>query len=374
MANATLRTFTLLMAISTCANGASLLGENKFGIKNLDLKLKTGLSNLESPYDKSTTFSSKVYINTEINLAQGITFNADAGLKFETGSATSSFDQRRYTPKSQISYDHAYLNMEVFDFLNIEAGALNNSELSNASRFTNFGTPFLGVREVLSAGNESISFDVRLTQALPYNDQLSERIGAVDEGSPKYYSEIANLTAVVFNTQFSLQAGHFAYQDLSSSVANEDRYFGNSVSGSTETNSSYLYNFKGWTYAAAIEKSFTNGLKISPAVEMVKNDEAYTGTNTGLSYTLGLSQNIENALVAATITTFENESDTAPAFYNGSDYKNNYKGNIYKVDYKNDEGLTTSLKYVDREVIESSLYLANEKVITLSLRKTYDIF
>ena len=375
MSAMSIKSILLATIVSVTAQGASLKAiANRNGIENLDISVSTGVSNEESVLDKSTTFSTALKIDTNIILAQDINLNALVGMKFETGNSTSAFDQRRNTAKSQLVYDHAFVSYERFDVLKFHVGALNNKNLESSSRFTNYGTPFLGARESINVGNEKHTLTVNLTQAMPYNDQLSEKIGSAQEGTPKFYSEIATLKNTFSNINLNLQAGHYAFEDLSSSVAYNDKFFGNTVTGLNELDSAFAYNFKGWTYAADLTINFKNGLKVSPSYEVVTNDEAVAGSNEGSSISLAAQTEIAGNIIWASITSFENESDTAPAFYNSSNYKNNFKGTVISAKMTNNDGLQTSIDYTNRKVINTSIFLANEKVIKISLRKAYDIF
>ena len=365
----------LLTMISGAASAESISQKAKeLGVDNLDIDVVSKFAALQGQTDRANKFAMSVLFDSQLTLTNDFKFISYAGFKYETGTANSGFNERRYAATSKLVYDYAYISYKPFNFITLEAGAVDNTSDDSVSPLVNYGVSFLGAREKLKIASKYMDVTLVATQAMPYNDDLSDSIGTVNEGTPKFFSEIVNADIKISDTLIKLKAGHFAYQDLSNSVANSDRYFGNTVTGNDESDSEYAYNFKGWLYGASAKFKITNYLTVTPAIDTVKNDEAVEGKNKGRTAKLNIDSEIINHKIKAFFGNFDNESDTAPAFYRKSIQKNSYKGNFVGLTIENPESLKTTIKYVDRTSKSSSLLIKDEKVYSISLRKSYDIF
>lgn len=370
----------LLLSVTALTVSAQSIKEQakQLGIDDLNLHIGSKFANLQGSPDRATKYSLTAALESKITLTNDLKFLSYVGFRYETGSSRVDFNEKRYTPSSKLVYDYAYMNYNLFDIIDLQAGALDNTDSRATSSLVNSYVSFLGVRQRIKVGVGPLKLDLIATQAMPYNDDLNDNFGVVEEGTPKFYSEIANIGLDIKGAKLNAKVGHYAYEQLSSSVAYNDRYYGNSVTGSDEFNSSYDYNFKGWIYGGSADFSITNYLNVRPEFEMVKNDEADQGKNEGRYTTIRFESEIRDHKVFMTLGNFAVESDTAPSFYNKSIYKNDYEGNFVTFKIENPEDLTTTIKFTDRKAQNtkagSDRYLQDEKVYSISLRKSYDIF
>lgn len=343
------------------------------GFENLKIKLGAGYTDLAGSVDKAKLFSSKIGLETKANLSNDIYFNLSLTLSSETGSSKAQYDQRRFTPKSRYSANYAYLSYNVLDLFDLNAGALDNKDQEATDNLISSGASSMGVREKVSFENEYLKLSAVATQASPYNDELSNRFDNVDEGEPKFFSEFVNVKFKLGTHSIDIKGAQYAYKNLSSSLAYNDRYYGNTVSGTSESKSVYVYGFKGRLLKAGATIAIGKDLKISPSVKQIKNNSATNGHNTGKVYALEASTEILENKITISLSDFSIDSDTTVSYYNSSPYKNNYQGRTLELSIENPEHLTTTLSYVSREVKNPQFYLSDEKIITVNLRKSYDI-
>lgn len=362
---------TALTAAPVLAQGFTKTAK-ELGFEKLKIKVGASASDL-SGIDKSTAFRTSLNIQTRFTLTGDIKFDFDGGLKYETGASKSSFNQRRYAPNSGLTYNYAYLNYEAFNIFRIEAGALDNRDRNYMSLFVNYATTAMGAREIIKFESDLLDIYASATQAVPYNDELSQRIGAIDEKRSKFFQEMVTAKIKFSPIEVTGQVGHFGYEDLASDVAKNDRYFGNSVTVTGDFGE-YNYTFKGWLYSVSAKINLSKQTSITPMYGLIKNDEAPTGKNEGHYTGVEMQTNIFDNYIKLKALSFENESDTAPAFYSRFVGKNNYKGQSLDLSIENPENLTTTVKYINRTPIESNIFLGDEKVISIGLRKSYDIF
>jgi len=365
----------LLTLVTGVASASSITKKAKeLGFENLDLDISSSFASLQGSPDKANKFRFSIMADTEFTLTNNIMFVAYAGFKYEAGNSNASFNEKRYAPSTRAVYSHAYIKYAPIKPIELQAGALDNRDNEAVSIFANYGVSSLGAREKLSFGTDNFKVNITATQAMPSNDDLSDEIGTVKEETPKFFSEMVNIELNIGAQMLYAQAGHFAYQDLSSSVAYTDKFYGNTVTGTTETDSAYAYNFKGWVSTVGAKLQITKSLMVNPEAEMIKNDEAPEGLNSGRVAKLNLETEIINHKIKASFGNFDNESDTAPAYYSKTLYKNDYKGNFVDLRIDNPENLETTFKFVDRKTKSNSAFIGDEKVYSLTLRKSYDIF
>ena len=370
-----LRLLPLLSAtfIAGQALATADLSQLKRNIKDLDLELSTSYSDQNSKFDKFSKQRTSIGIVGNLSLIDNLSLKFKGGQKFENGNNKSVFNERRNTAKSGLYYKYAYLSSSFFNLVSIKAGALDNTDPKASSMLLNNGSSFTGVREVFHYRARNFFLNLNATQALAQNDELSSKLDVSKDENTKFFSEYINIGLKHKNLSLGLGAGHFAYSRLSSSTAFNDAYYGNSVILNTETNSSYLYSYRGINLNAYLSLTFGQ-TSISAFGEYIKNDDAPEGKNKGQLAGAGLRSTLNDLTYEVKYVNFNNESDTAVSFYRNSNYKNNYKGNEISLQLKNKDGFYVKGSYVDRKVIDTNIALANETFASIELGKKYDLF
>ncbi|EQC44259.1 hypothetical protein [Bacteriovorax sp. Seq25_V] len=343
------------------------------GIEKLKLSLGAGYTDLAGSIDKAKLFNSSLNVETRANISNDIYLNLNLTLSSETGSSKAQYDQRRFTPKSGYYAKYAYLSYNVLELFDLYAGALDNNDEDSSDNLIASGASSMGVREKVSFENDFLKMSAVATQSSPYNDELSNRFDNIDEGEPRFFSEFINIKFKLGRHAIDLKGAQYAYKNLSSSLAYNDKYYGNTVSGTSESNSLYVYGFKGKMLKASTTLALGNSLTITPAMKQVKNNNADSGHDTGKVYELSASTEVLDNKVTLSMSDFSVDSDTTVSYYNSSPYKNNYEGKTLELKIENPESLTTTISYVDRKVKTPQFYLSDEKIIKINLRKSYDI-
>ncbi len=346
---------------------------NQMSFSKLGAELQMKYSQQNGKKEKYNLFSTKVMIASELELSKYISASVKAGFNFETGSTQTSNDDKRYTPNSKLVYDYLTINVTPISFITLNAGALSNKGELAPGSIVNYGVSNMGLRQSINYDNRFINFSLIADQSKPYNDELSSRIESVDEGSPKFFRETISLELKSHYADFKIWATSFAYEDLSSSVAYNDAYYGNTVTRDNETNSFYNYTFKGKAYSPSLTLKYQDKASLELFVEKTKNDKAPESANEADIKGLGIKSKIFDYKVSAWFTKFSNESDTTPAFYTRTHYKNGFEGNLIKLKITDNNKTDISINYVKRYQLNKDLdYLDDERVISIELRKLHD--
>jgi len=239
-----------------------------------------------------------------------------AGAILETGSNESLFVDE-FKPRQDLVLKEASLKYKPIDQILLKAGALNQGEYNSPLLLTD--SAFVGAKEELNFEIADYRFGFFLAQSVPSNHFLTNRLGSVDEGAPSLLMEGISMHLGGDVMFFKAQAMRFKYNNLSANVAYNSQFLGNSTGGSSTSTTFFLYDFQG--YNANFNLGFNLGDDFSLGLKghYLFNDKAPDKRNTG--YLVGI--NFEVGGFKLDLEYFDNQSDSAPAFYNSALYGHN---------------------------------------------------
>ena len=365
-----IKSFALAMTLSAASLAAGDSIKSQYGVKNFDLDLSISFKEQTGSLEKGTLNKTKLMLNSELEMNKFMSFISKLGMKYETGSTQSVFNERRNTPDSSVVYDHAYIRASFFDYIEIGLGSLNNdSEV--VGEFIQSNVTSLGTSQKLSYKNEKFEIGAMAIQSKPLNDELSSRIESVEEGSPKFFYEKIYTNFNLWNVQYKLSYGQYAYDQLSSDVAFLERYMGNSITGTTTENSNFDYKYKGKQFRASATFKISPYISLTPSYEFVKNDSALSNVNKAKVQGLNIATTILDTELEIELANYSNERDVTPTFYTRTKYTANNEGKSAKINVIYN-GFETGFGYLNRKEIVDLSFSDDEKVYFLEIRKTYD--
>lgn len=200
--------------------------------------------NIEGDRARSTLAGLSLSIGTEKKFFKTLTLDAKVGAIFETGS-NQSIDSDEFAPDQQVVLHRAEVRFEPIKYFFVEFGALSRKG-QTAPLFLNHSV-FAGIREGFKyAFDEYYSIYLMAEQSIPNNQTLSERLGSVDQGTPQLMMETigADLDGDLVALYFKFS--HFRFQELSSGLANQSRFFGNSATGIGPDGVDFDFKFDGY--------------------------------------------------------------------------------------------------------------------------------
>lgn len=239
-----------------------------------------------------------------------------AGGVLETGSNESLFVDE-FKPRQDLVLKEASVSYSPFEALSIEVGALNQSRYNSPLLLTD--TAFVSAKESLNFKISDYSFGFFLSQAVPSNHFLTNRLGSVDEGAPSLLIEGISMHLAGDLMFFKTQVMRYKFNNLSSNVAYNSQFLGNSTRGSTASTTAFLYDYQGYNLVFEIGFNIGENSALNFKGQYLYNDKAPDSRNTG---TLG-GLTLEIGQFSLSGEYFKNESDSSPAFYNSSTYGHN---------------------------------------------------
>jgi len=341
----------------------------------IDAQMRMQSFVVESKQIKARIFRYRMMFSKEVKIDETLTFDFSGGFDLETGSSNSSIIDV-YAPERQLRLRKAVIAWKPSDLFELEAGALQQASGYNLIIGR---SPFFGAR-----ANFELKFgtDYKLyahfQESIPNNYFLAERIGTIeDEGTPHFSKQTAGLSLKGNILAFEQSFSRYSYTKLSSSVANQSQFLGNSISGGGNVNSKFLYGFTGiHSFTRAnIYLSENFGIDLVGAVAF--NDDAPDRINQGIRLTAGLIYGAHSLRFHH----FRIESDVAPAFYNGNRFAfNNTEGfDITLTDFRpigvesKKRGISYALTYNHNEPIDGNINQSPEDRITFYLQKNFGL-
>lgn len=345
-------------------------------VEGINLSSTIGLAgdHVSGSLNEARTFG----ISTGIDFKQSIYSNFDldinGGFSLETGSSETVYGVGTFKPTNSLYLGHAEIIYKPFAFTTLKAGAINQNYHNNPLFITS--TPFIGAREIFEYKIANWTIQLDLLQSIPSNHSLSSRLGTVKEGSSRFFNEKIRVIGEGNLASVNASVGHFAFDQLSPSVAYESRLLGNTVSGFKDLNNKFKYSFVGWNGDLSVDIKAISGITISMDSAWHLNTNAPDGKNLGYKIGPGISWEINNRTFDVAIETFENQSDSTVAYYASKTYGHvNRKGNAIHFDVNDtSNGLSYGAKAVQADPIEVDPLQAEERIISIFLRKSYEIF
>lgn len=288
------------------------------------------------------------------------------GILFETGSNKALLIDE-FAPNQSAYLYESYVKADIFSPVSIKIGALNQEMYNSELLVTNM--PFGAVMEQAAFNWGNTSLIIAAQQAIPNNQDLNQRLGSVQEGTPTFMMETVALVHNSESLAYRLNVGHFKYADLSASVAQNSQFLGNSVSGVNE-NAEFVYEYKGLNVSGDVALKFGRNI-FTLKGQYLFNDGAPDGRNTG--YTAAAAWRYGAFELEG--LKFRNESDSSVAFYNNKWLgHNNRDGYAASARYFIPKQKTEfELSFINADLIASNVYQSKQEAVMLRLTRSYDV-
>ena len=293
-----------------------------------------------------------------------LTANLDASVILEAGSF-ETLNINDFRPIQGLTIQNATVDYKLQGYLNFSFGAINQKDLLSPLLLTN--TAFVGGRQKFNLGH----FSFQIQELIPNNQSLSHRYGEIEETKPTFligtFLYRLRDSAIQIDANFSF----FKYSDLSSQVAYESNFLGNSITGNSTENAIFLYKFSGYNLVANITLTVDTSTYITFKSQYLFNNEAPDSRNKGILGALSLKHN--SYQFGATY--FKNESDSSISFYNDKFFgHNNVQGVAIDITkHFPAQDFEVNFKYVTNKPIKNEIYKSSTNIILINLVKAYEI-
>lgn len=294
-----------------------------------------------------------------ISIQDNLTFYSRASALLETGSYKGTLLDE-FKPDQQVILNHAFFDYAPWSGSQLLAGALPMKDWSTDLLVDS--TRFLGVgaRQKLPLwAQASVSVDV--LGAIPSNQELTNRLGSVSEGTPSYWQAGLTLDLPGDILGILTKAYAWGYSNVDGDIAYQSGFMGNQTQGVGSTNTRFVYSYKGFAGSFDIKGELAP-VRWGLGLDYLFNDGAPDERNqaTRARVMIGYTQH------DFTIGFFEIESDASIGYYNNSMLGHNNREGIqfdYKYQYSKDNSL--GLEIVQSKTIRASLLQVDQDAVSL---------
>lgn len=311
--------FLLLSLLAAGLTTVSALAESKAEWKAAMYGRSTDDSFSSS---RTVGFAGLIHAKHEFNEILEAKFLGGAAL--ETGSSSALFTNE-FEPRSRLFLQEASLRLKPFSGFSTLLGALEQ---------THHGSPLLIDGGTFPAA--LLAFDLPKSSwilhldgqaAIPTSQSLSTRATG-KEKTPLLFTQ--KLVAGYENTESGFKAlaraSHFEFRDLTRGIAQDSRFYGNSITGVASA-SRFVYQYQGFEVGPDLVVPFGERFLFGLGASFLQNTQGPRRADQGAYAYADLTYKAESFSLKPKFEWYRNEADSAPAFYSSSKFgHNNRKG------------------------------------------------
>tara|TARA_R110000868_G_scaffold154736_2_gene380946 strand:+ start:5739 stop:6806 length:1068 start_codon:yes stop_codon:yes gene_type:complete len=326
---------------------------------NGQLAISSNATYVESSTQQARSFGVTPELRLSINIKEDLTFYSKASAILETGSFKGTLVDE-FKPDQQVLLNYGYFSYKPFSTNQLEFGALPMS--SRAPRILVASGRFLGA-EILQSfslwGEAKLNFYA--LSAIPSNQELTNRLGGVSEGTPGYQQLGMDLNLPGDLVAIDFKAFAWSFNNVTGNVAYQSGFMGNQTQGIGSANTRFSYEYEGLGSSLQI-KGQTQSFKWGVTTEFIYNDGAPDARNQALR----LSPSITISDHQLSLSWFEIEADAAIGYYNESSYGHTNRTGLsfdYLIPFSNDESFGFS--YANSKTINTTLLQSDQDVLKM---------
>lgn len=315
-------------------------------------------------------------INPEFSARYGeyITLGLDLAGFFGTGNASNFWTDDGKAPNS-IVLNEAYAKINIHPNLFVKTGAIKTP----LNPLTSIMTPgaFMGAQEEWQIGADESNITVNAFQAIPSSGTVTKRI--YDDGTQAYFlsQTVSGKLKIKTGTELKLAATRFQFENLSTNVATDSYFLGNSLTAFEGSSKSFRFRhgFMG-TESSANLKQEIGKHEVFLFASTIINDQAEAGKNKGGMVGGSVKTVFGNYVVRPSYTRFNYDADVTPTVYSTMTGRfQNRDGYRVGIDIElKKERLALKNYYLKMDLKDANPYLADREIYNIAVEAKYDIF
>lgn len=313
---------------------------------------------VESTTQQARTFGIAPAVALDIKINEKLNFYSRASALLETGSHKGTLLDE-FKPDQQIILNYAYFNYLPWHQAQIKLGAIPMKDW--APDILVADTRFLGAGfiQALSLWNEA-KLSLFGLGAIPSNQELTNRLGTVSEGTPSYTQ--LGLSLELPGDLLAIKTKVFAwnYNDIGGNVAFQSGFMGNQTNGIGSANTRLSYEFKGLAASGSAMSNFSNWY-LELAGDYLFNDGAPDNRNQALRARTTIGTGAHDL----SLVWYEIESDAAIGYYNNAFLGHtNRDGLALEYKYHHSKAENIGIAFVRAKTLQANLLQADQDAIT----------
>ena len=321
--------------------------------------LGSNITYIESSTQQARSFGIAPSAFIDLKISEEFKFFSQSSALLETGSHKGTLLDE-FKPAQQVVLNYAFFDYTPWTKAHVKFGALPMDDWTpdihiSATRF--FGASFIQAFPLWA--DASMTF--KTLGAIPSNQELTNRLGNVSEGTPSYWQSGLDLDMPGDILGIKLQGYLWGYSDVDGNVAFQSGFMGNQTVGIGSANTRLAYKFRGYAGSFLLNGmigQFNWGL----GSDYIFNDSAPDERNQALQVNtiLGYDKHL------ATFSWYEVESDSVIGYYNSAlRGHTNRDGIALKYEYKASDKMEFGFEIVSAKVKKATLLQSDQDGATL---------
>lgn len=273
--------------------------------------------------------------------------------------------------ENKINLNQAAAHYTPFSFLRLSGGALNQRYIHTRLLMDDIAFPAARMETALKASNTRTAFIVET--AIPTSTSLSTNTREL-EPTPSL-----NTAGIKFRWQASKKAyvtasaDYFIYNNLPSAVAQQSRLLGNEVEKISDAQWNFMSKFEGYEASTEVSIPVASSFTLTAGAEYLVNTKAASDVNSGSrAYAIGTFDFNEEVALNLDAGYFSIAPEAAVAYFNAAGFETNRIGYSLEssLSFKK-AGFNVGIKYIDAEVMFTSIAQTREKTLLIKLETFY---
>lgn len=238
---------------------------------------------------------------------------------------------------------------------------------------------FLGTTQKYSfhSSAETLVLSATANEAVPSAGSVTP--GLINDAPNAYFvtgTLAADLNLNALNSKFKFATTSFQFGNLSSNVASDSRFIGNSPKSFDGIGdlSRFTIGFGGFETAVSFKTEWTKSFSTELVGSTIVNDKAPGDRNNGAQGFLKIKKLYQNFNVIPSVGMFNMAADVTPAAYTISPYRyHNRKGYFIKTAIELEkQKLEFFASFTRFDVLQDTVYLADRNMFNLGVEAKYD--
>jgi len=310
----------LLLLLSLLAAGLTTVSALAASDTRKKIEWKAALygRSTDDTFSSSRTVGIAGVLRAEHALSDSLSAFFLGGALLESGSSSSLFTNE-FEPRSRLFLQEASLKFSPFNFASVKAGALDQRH--HGSPLLLDGGTFPAALLALDPATGPWVLHVDAQGAIPTSQSLSTR-STGKENTPTLFTQklIAGYSDESFHG--TLRATHFEFKNLTRGVAQDSRFYGNTITG-VGTASRFVYRFEGFELGPDFTLPLSSAIDFNLGASALRNTAGPANSNQGLYGYAGFSWKGEKITLAPKVEWYRSDADSAPAFYSSAKFGHN---------------------------------------------------
>ncbi len=333
---------------------------NVFAIEyDYRFSLGSNITYIESPTQQARSFGISPSVIIDLKISEEFKFFSQSSALLETGSHKGTLLDE-FKPAQQVVLNYAFFDYSPWKMTHFNLGALPMSKWTpeihiSATRF--FGISFVQAFPLWSQA--SLTF--KTLGAIPSNQELTNRLGGVSEGTPSYWQSGVALDLPGDILGINIQGYLWGYSDVNGNVAFQSGFMGNQTVGIGSANTNLAYSFRG--YAGRVNlKGLVGSFNWAIGGDYIFNDGAPDERNQAIQSNLiiGLDKH------QSSISWFDIQSDAVIGYYNSALYGHtNRTGFALKQEYNFDKQSSFGIELVRAKIKKTTLLQSDQDAVSI---------